>query len=312
MKILIAEDQPPTALFLRRTIARLGHEAAIATDGEDAWTKFINDNPDVIISDWMMPRLNGPGLCRRVRSQPSDRYTYFILLTARNERADRLQGLNAGADDFLTKPPDPDELELRLQIADRILAVHQELARRNDQLAELATTDALTGVKNRRRFQEDLNLLLAQARRLGQPLSLVMLDIDNFKQYNDDFGHPAGDEVLRRVGRTLMRAVRDLDVVARYGGEEFAVLLPATEPAAAIRVAERMRSAIKSGPWPHRTVTASLGVATAQPTDDDDSSTLIRRADEALYRSKRDGRDRCSLAPTDSPVPTLTEPDRNP
>lgn len=294
MKILIAEDQAPAALYLRRTLERMGHRPAFAPDGEAAWEILERDGADVLISDWMMPRLDGPGLCRRIRAVEHDRYTYVILLTARNNRDDRLEGLHAGADDFLTKPPDPDELNLRLQIAGRILAVHAELARRNAELAELATTDALTGVRNRRRFHEDLDLLLAQARRLREPLSLVMLDVDHFKSFNDSFGHPAGDEVLRRVGAMLRGSVRGHDLVARYGGEEFAVLLPATGTEEALRVAERLRSAFRSEPWPHRPVTASLGIDTAGPAEFPVADDLIRRADEALYRSKREGRDRVS------------------
>jgi two-component system chemotaxis response regulator CheY len=296
MKILIAEDQPPAALYLRRTLERMGHAPVIAPDGEAAWDILARDGADVLISDWMMPRLDGLGLCRRVRAVEHDRYTYVILLTARNNRDDRLEGLHAGADDFLTKPPDPDELDLRLQIAGRILAVHEELARNNARLAELATTDALTGVRNRRRFHEDLDLLLAQARRLREPLSLVMLDVDHFKSFNDTFGHPAGDDVLRRLGKVLLRSVRGHDLVARYGGEEFAVLLPATNPSEAVLVAERVRSAFRDEPWPHRPVTASLGVATAGPTEFGTVDDLIQRADEALYRSKRDGRDRVTAS----------------
>ncbi|QDV38429.1 diguanylate cyclase [Tautonia plasticadhaerens] len=294
MKILIAEDQAPAALYLRRTLERMGHRPAVAPDGEAAWEMLERDGADVLISDWMMPRLDGLGLCRRIRAVEHDRYTYVILLTARNNRDDRLEGLHAGADDFLTKPPDPDELNLRLQIAGRILAVHAELGRRNARLAELATTDALTGVRNRRRFHEDLDLLLSQARRLREPLSLVMLDVDNFKSFNDSFGHPAGDEVLRRVGAMLQSSVRGHDLVARYGGEEFAVLLPATGTEEAVLVSERLRSAFRSEAWPHRPVTASLGLDTAGPVEFQGADDLIRRADEALYRSKREGRDRVS------------------
>jgi two-component system chemotaxis response regulator CheY len=296
MKILIAEDQPPAALYLRRTLERMGHAPVIAPDGEAAWDVLARDGADVLISDWMMPRLDGLGLCHRVRAAERDRYTYIILLTSRNNRDDRLKGLHAGADDFLTKPPDPDELNLRLQIAGRILAVHEELARNNARLAELATTDALTGVRNRRRFHEDLDLLLAQARRLREPLSLVMLDVDHFKAFNDSFGHPAGDDILRRLGAMLLRSVRNHDLVARYGGEEFAVLLPATNPFEAALVSERLRSAFKDESWPHRPVTASLGIATAGPTEFGTVDDLIQQADEALYRSKRDGRDRVTAA----------------
>ena len=217
------------------------------------------------------------------------RYTYIILLTSRDRREDRLTGLRAGADDFLTKPPDPDELAVRLEIAERILKVHDQLARQNEQLVELATVDELTGTKNRRRFREDLELLFGQADRLASPLSLIMFDIDHFKQYNDSFGHPAGDEVLRWSGSILRTEVRAHDVVARYGGEEFVVLLPAAEAVEAIEVAERLRSAIACRPWPHCEMTASLGVATAGPATAD-AAALVDQADQALYYSKQSGR----------------------
>jgi len=290
MKILIAEDQPTAALFLSRTLEKLGHQVSVARDGEEAWGLLRQGDAPLLISDWMMPNLDGPDLCRRIRAVGAERYIYIILLTSRDRREDRLKGLRAGADDFLTKPPDPDELAVRLEIAERILAVHDQLARQNTRLAELATIDELTGTKNRRRFREDLELLFSQAIRLRSPLSLIMLDIDHFKQLNDTFGHPAGDEVLHRVGSILSTAVRSHDVVARYGGEEFAVLLPATEADEALEVAERLRQAISGRSWPHRQVTASLGVATTLP-DTPSSATLLSQADQALYHSKQNGRD---------------------
>jgi len=289
MKILIAEDQPTAALFLRRTIEKMGHQATIAPDGEAAWRMIREGDAPLLISDWMMPHLDGPDLCRRLRAATDDRYIYIILLTSLDRREDRLNGLRAGADDFLTKPPDPDELAVRLEIAERIIAMHDQLARQNARLAELATTDELTGVKNRRRFREDLDLLFAQADRLASSLSLIMLDIDHFKQFNDTFGHPAGDQVLREVGSTLKTILRGHDVVARYGGEEFVVLLPATEIDEAMEVAERLRSAIAEHPWPNRKVTASLGVATSD-ADTPDAATLVDHADRALYHSKQSGR----------------------
>ncbi len=203
----------------------------------------------LLISDWMMPNLDGLELCRRIRTDRIGRYIYIILLTSLDRREDRVKGLRTGADDFLTKPPDPDELTVRLEVAGRILAVHDQLERQNARLAELASTDELTGVKNRRRFREDLELLFAQARRQGTPLSLILLDIDHFKEYNDSFGHPAGDEVLKAFGATLRETVRGHDVVARYGGEEFVVLLPATAADEAVDVAERLRSAIAGRGW---------------------------------------------------------------
>jgi diguanylate cyclase (GGDEF)-like protein len=291
MKILIAEDQPPAALYLRRTLEKMGHETTVAPDGEQAWDMVRAGEASLLISDWMMPHLNGLDLCRRIRAAGGNRYTYIILLTSRDRRDDRLTGLRAGADDFLTKPPDPDELAVRLEIAERILKVHEQLARQNAQLSELATIDELTGTKNRRRFREDLELLFSQADRLVSPLSLIMLDLDHFKQYNDSFGHPAGDEVLHWTGTILRSAIRGHDVAARYGGEEFVVLLPSTDSAKALDVAERLRTAIECRPWPHRKVTASLGVATSSPATAD-AAALVQEADYALYKSKQAGRNR--------------------
>jgi two-component system chemotaxis response regulator CheY len=291
MKILIAEDQPVAAMYVRRLLEKMGHQAEVAPDGEAAWQMLRDGDTSLLISDWMMPRLDGPDLCKRLRSVPSNRYIYIILLTSLDRREDRVKGLRAGADDFLTKPPDAEELALRLEIAERILAVHDQLARQNARLAELASTDELTGVKNRRRFREDLELLFSQAARLGSPLSLILLDIDHFKQYNDAFGHPAGDRVLRQVGRMLQTTVRGHDVVARYGGEEFVILLPSTGVNRAVDVAERLRKAIAEHHWPFRPVTASFGVATSG-MDTPDAAALVEHADQALYLSKRTGRNR--------------------
>jgi len=294
MRILIAEDQPTTALFLRHTLEKMGHEAVVAPDGEEAWRIVQSGAAPLLISDWMMPRLDGPDLCRRIRAAGDEPYTYIILLTSRDRREDRLEALNAGADNFLTKPPDPQELAVGLVVAGRILNLYEQLARKNALLVDLATIDELTGAKNRRRFREDLELLFAQADRQGSPLSILMLDIDHFKQYNDTFGHPAGDEVLRRVGTILQTAVRAHDVVARYGGEEFVVLMPSTKENEALEVAERLRSAIAYQPWPLRKVTASLGVATTG-RDTPNAAALVDQADRALYHSKQAGRDQVTL-----------------
>ena len=294
MRILIAEDQPMAALFLRKTLERMGHQPVMATDGEAAWESFQSEPAPLLISDWMMPKMDGLELCRRIRARPapiSCPYTYVMLLTSKDRPEDRIDGLRAGADDFLTKPTEPGELSIRLEIASRILRVHEDLAARNAQLAELATIDELTGAKNRRRFREDLELHLALAIRQGTPLSLVMLDVDRFKLYNDEFGHPAGDEVLRTVARTLRENTREQDVVARFGGEEFVVLLPATGVNESLSMAERLRATIEKQAWPRRTVTASMGVSTTGPGLCDVNS-LIETADQTLYHSKRSGRNR--------------------
>jgi two-component system cell cycle response regulator len=305
MKILIAEDNPTSALFLRRTLSGRGHEVTVTADGVDAWEAMRAGPVPLLISDWVMPRMNGLELCKLVRGREGCDYTYVILLTSRDGRADRIEGLRAGADDFLTKPLDPDELAVRLEIAGRILAVHEALARQNAKLAELASVDELTGVKNRRRFREDLDMYFALWSRHKTPLSLIMLDVDNFKKFNDAFGHPAGDDVLRGLARQLREGSRDHDVVARYGGEEFVLLLPSTPAVDAISIAERLRVRIERMPSALRPITASLGVAT---TCDDlpACSALVEAADQALYRSKHAGRNRVThsrqLAGSDAPA----------
>lgn len=306
MKILIAEDQASSAVYLRRVLEKLGHDVRVARDGEQAWEFIQADHFPVVISDWMMPRMDGIDLCRRIRSRTGSGYVYVILLTARSEKEDRLAGLHSGADDFLVKPPDRAELAIRLEIAGRILAVQDELEQRNVLLAELADSDELTGAKNRRFFRRMLDLRFAEARVQGGPLSLVMLDIDHFKAYNDAFGHPAGDEVLRAAAGLLRDHVRGDDVVARIGGEEFVLILPglAADPARAL--CERLTQALADHLWPLRRVSASLGVATLRP-DTERPATLIDEADRALYHSKHTGRDRVTHFADLEPCPVLIE-----
>jgi diguanylate cyclase (GGDEF)-like protein len=289
MKILIAEDQPVEAHFLRRTLEKLRHDVIVASDGEAAWQILGGGGIDVLISDWMMPRLSGPELCRLIRAEGVDRYTYLILLTSCDRREDKLNGLRAGADDFLTKPTDTDELAVRLEVAERRLAVQSLLTRQNRRLVEMATTDELTGLKNRRRFNEDLSLHAGLTSRSRVPLSLLMIDVDHFKRFNDSFGHLAGDEVLRAVAMTLRASIRQHDIVARYGGEEFVVLLPATEEWPACEAAMRVRSAVEQQTVIMRTVTASIGVATMLGDPEEDGE-LVSQADQALYLAKRSGR----------------------
>lgn len=295
LKILIAEDQPTAALMLRRLLERLGHEVTAVPDGDAAWRSINRERFQVVILDWGMPGLDGPSLCRLVRAEVGWPYTYLILLTMRQSHEDRLAGLRAGADDFLVKPPHFDELAVRLEIARRILGIQDELERQNRLLADLANRDELTGVPNRRAFRATLAGDFDQHRRSGQPLSLVMLDVDHFKQYNDAFGHPAGDDVLRGVGGILSDGVGRPEGVSRFGGEEFAVLLPASGEDAALGVAEALRGAIESAPWPHRAITASLGVATTG-LEVDRPDQLVDAADAALYQSKRAGRNRVTHA----------------
>ena len=453
MKILIVEDDSVSALVLQLTLERLGYEVTVATDGLTAWELLEQEYTPLVITDWMMPDMDGLELCRRVRTLAGRPYTYLMLLTAKGQRADRLEGLSAGADDFLIKPLDADELTARLRTAERILDMqaqlqnlHQDLEQQNRQLAEtmeylrvanhrfgelfngmpipcftydaegriqewnrafqalyglstervlnqaiwqaiepaeaeaeireivgrvfsgealtgltrtyrrpdgtfievewttfpiltpegqvvssisavvevtqrnryerdlesqmglltsaqaeltsanarlkdMVAIDGLTGLNNHQALHERLEDEFSRAQQQEEPLSMVLLDLDKFKAYNDNFGHLEGDEVLRRLGALLLQNVRADDVVARYGGEEFAILLPRTRKAEAMLAAERLRCAIERADWPLRAITGSFGVASLVPTAED-YRQFIREADQALYTSKSYGRNR--------------------
>ena len=305
MRILIAEDDPVSTLVLRSTLERIGHEVLAVRDGVEAWEYVERDAAQVLISDWMMPRMDGLTLCRNIRKRLDSPYVYVILLTARQQRADRLEGLRAGADDFLGKPLDRSELIARLQVAERILKMQIELRQRTEELermhdalssqnallAEIAVSDPLTGLKNCRFFREQLDAWLALSARQGTPLSLAMIDVDHFKSYNDSFGHPAGDEVLCTVARILRGSLREPDLAARYGGEEFVVLMPGTDEVGGMAAGERLREEFSHQKWQKRPVSASIGVATWRP-EFKTGAQLIDAADKALYRSKALGRDR--------------------
>lgn len=293
LRALIAEDHEPTAHVLKRAMERMNHDVLVASNGEQAWSLLQHEHVPLVISDWMMPGLDGPSLCRRIRGRADKRYTYIVLVTSRVSDEDRLAGLDAGADDFLSKPVDFRELTARLKIARRILAMQQELERKNDELLELATTDPLTGLRNRRGFVEALETHVARAWRQGTPLSLILLDIDHFKEFNDDFGHPMGDGVIGAVAWLLRENARGSDVVARHGGEEFAVLLPMTALPEAVTVAERLRTAIQDANWALRPVTASFGVS-ALNASCPGAAELVEDADRQLYRSKHKGRNQVS------------------
>jgi len=306
MKVLIVEDDPMSALVLQKTLESMGHEPLVANDGLAAWDLIQKEDIRLVISDWMMPRMDGLELCRRIRGRGRRVYTYVIVVTAKRQRKDRVEALHAGADDLLSKPFDQGELMARTRVAQRILTMQEELQTRsleleamrdaletqNLRLAEMAVCDSLTGLKNRRHFHEVLDSSFAFALRQQRfPLSLVMLDVDQFKAYNDTFGHPAGDEILSNLAGMLLKNSREHDLVARYGGEEFVILLPGTDPLGARLVCERIRTVIERYNWRLRPITASFGIATLGPGTLN-GAQLVNEADQALYQSKRRGRNR--------------------
>jgi diguanylate cyclase len=288
MKILIAEDQPPAALFLRRILEKMGHEVVVAPDGEAAWRIVCRGETPILISDWMMPHLDGLELCRRIRAARGDHYTYIILLTSRDRREDRLEGLRAGADDFLTKPTCPEELTLRLEIAERILAVHDHLSRQNLQLAHQATHDGLTGLPNRAHLQSELERRL-DGPSIERPLALLLIDLDRFKEINDAFGHHCGDLLLQALAPRLRNIVADSGTAARIGGDEFAIILPGADGARAVRMAEAILAALRQPiviKGHALDVGASIGIALC-PSQADDPIAIFQCADIAMYAAKR-------------------------
>lgn len=308
MRILIAEDDAVSRTILRRAVEKIGHECLAAADGEEAWNLY-KETPDidVIISDWMMPGVDGLELCRRVRGDGRVGYTYFIFLTALGDREHLLQGLEAGADDYLSKPLDRDELGMRLTSALRVTDLHRRLAFQNNELEELnrmlfeqSRQDPLTSLGNRLRLREDLQVLQSRTKRYGHNYAVALCDVDFFKAYNDRYGHLAGDDVLRRVAATISSGLRIGDTAYRYGGEEFLVVLPEQDADAATAITDRLRLAVADLGIPHAdgtpdgVVTISAGVAVSTGAGDADG--LLKAADEALYAAKRDGRNRVARA----------------
>lgn len=311
MLVLVAEDDAVSLLILRRAVEKLGHECLTAKDGEKAWQIYKETpNLDVVISDWMMPDIDGLELCHRIRAEEREGYTYFIFLTALGDREHLLMGFEAGADDYLSKPLDREELQVRLISARRLTSLHHQLAEQRSELKKLnarfadqARTDALTGLGNRLLMQEDLASLDARKERYGQTYCAVLCDIDFFKPYNDTYGHPAGDEILRRVAGAIESHCRSGDVAYRYGGEEFLVILPEQTRKSGVAMAERLRQSIEGLKVPHETrkppqiVTISASVAAVSKGAEKSAQAILREADEALYKAKEAGRNRVMPQP---------------
>jgi diguanylate cyclase (GGDEF)-like protein len=304
VKILIADDGATSRRIAHMALRSLGHDCHAAIDGIHASEVFQSVQPDVVISDWTMPGLTGLQLCRNIRADPSGRYTYFIMVTSRGALDEILEGMNAGADDYLVKPFDPDDLRVRLIAAERVTLLHRELDRQrnelrvaNDELTAIARRDPLTGLGNRRALEEDLEVLDARVARYGHRYCMALVDVDFFKSYNDGLGHPAGDDVLRRVAVQLRRETRGGDTLYRYGGDEFLCIFPEQSVATGSLVVERMRSgleqlAIPHGDNPHGVLTISAGMAMLDSGHVRSVSAVLDEADAALYRAKELGRNR--------------------
>lgn len=313
LRILVVDDDEVLREQLQQVLLELGHACWCARDGLEALAMHREKPFDVVLSDWRMPAMDGLELCRRMRRQERAGYTYFIFMTGLVEESSVVEALQEGADEYITKPVDIEELRARLVPAARITSANRVLVRKNlmlqrgsERAFKAARIDPLTEIGNRLRLREDLDALSARASRYGHRYCVAICDVDWFKRYNDHYGHPAGDDVLRRVVQAMRQSVRRGDVVYRYGGEEFIVILAqqSLEQAAAAmdRVRENVeRLAIPHSPLAHAVtgsvVTISIGVSElVEPSEGGRTSQeWLQRADKALYRAKANGRNRVEL-----------------
>ncbi len=297
--MLLADDDPVARMVTSRLLRKAGYEVVAVADGGAALEALRASFFPVLLTDWEMPVLDGLGVVSEVRSGAWPGYIFTILLTGRDSRESVLAGLEAGADDYLTKPVDEAELLARMKTAWRIADLELRLRTAREEALKLSLTDSLTGAANRRYLTDTLPQEYTRARRFNRPLSVIMCDIDHFKRINDAYGHPGGDEVLRAFASVLRFAVRaGIDWVSRFGGEEFVVVLPETDLQGALRVAERLRVAVAALGIVHEDrairLTASFGVASIEAhwPAAAVAERLLSQADACLYLSKAGGRDR--------------------
>jgi diguanylate cyclase (GGDEF)-like protein len=299
-KILIAEDDPVSRRMLQAFLAKWGYQVVAAADGLEA-SRILerDDGPQLAVLDWMMPGLEGPQVCQRVRENPRSSYVYILLLTARTQKDDLLRGLESGADDYLTKPFDAQELRARLHVGQRILALQHSLITTQEELLYRATHDALTGIANRGVVLDAMSREHSRQLREGTSFGVILMDLDHFKYVNDTYGHLAGDAVLKEAARRMAACIRPYDTLGRYGGEEFLVIAPSSDDRGTLGLAERIRKAIESSPATTDSgevaMTVSCGVAVSQRESPSDPTALLHLADEALYRAKQHGRNRSEL-----------------
>jgi two-component system, cell cycle response regulator len=327
--LLLIDDSEAQSNQIREALERLGYQVTRASSGVEGLQLARTTSPDLVLLDVVMADIDGFAVCRWLKMNAETRDIPVIMLTVRTALADRVEGLNIGADDYLAKPFEDQELEARIFAALRVKAAHSELRDRNQQLESmlhsveaLASTDALTGLFNRRRFADVLKREFAVTKRYKNTLSCLVLDLDHFKQINDRYGHDAGDQVLKEVARRITGSLREVDLAARYGGEEFVVLLPHTSKTDARIVAERLLKNVRKQEFNFGgqvvTVTTSIGLAGNSDVDTNNPDDLVKAADIALYEAKRAGRNqvvtysagegKASLASLPAPAPAMPFP----
>ncbi len=302
-RILVVDDHPDNIEIIEARLSSRGYQIDSARNGEEALSRVQSNPPHLILLDVMMPLMDGFEVSRRIKQDPTLPFIPIILVTARGETEDKVEGLDAGADDYLTKPINFPELEARVRsmlrikkLQDELDRKNRELERANEQLRQLSVTDGLTGLYNHRHVHQLLHDEHERSKRTGEPIAVVMLDLDRFKQLNDTHGHPTGDIVLAQTARILEETAREVDMIGRYGGEEFIAILPGADETAAALFAERVRSTVERHEYrdgdKRIRMTVSAGVASAKGGKLTRPDDLIRQADRALYRAKDLGRNR--------------------
>jgi diguanylate cyclase (GGDEF)-like protein len=299
-KVLVADDSRIYRKLVEDTLSEKQYALLFAKSGREAIDLFSEHQPSLVITDWMMPDLSGIELCEHIRNHSKQTYTYLIILTGITEKDKLVKGLAAGADDYLTKPFHSDELLARVGVGHRIVELHRQLEAKNLLLEELALTDSLTGLPNRRAIEHWAIRQLSGAARYGFSFLVVMADLDHFKAVNDTYGHDAGDSVLKKFSEILRANSRRSDICGRIGGEEFLFILTHTTQENARVVIERIRAELEATRFDFDgsslTVTASFGLAGFEGTRAPDFNRLVGQADAALYAAKRTGRNRIEIA----------------
>lgn len=311
MKILVAEDDVLSRMMLEKTLQRAGYEVTSVSDGVRASQELATEDPPrLALLDWMMPQKDGIEVCREVRGRKGKAYTYLILLSSKESKRDIVQGLESGADDYLTKPYDAEELKARLRAGERILKLEDHLVEARESMRFQATHDRLTSLWNRGVIMELLSREIRRSRRENSCTAVMMCDIDHFKLVNDRHGHSTGDDALQEVARRLQNSVRSYDMVGRYGGEEFLVILNKCDASSALPRAENLRDAISTKPLHTRSeslpLTISVGLALSTEFANRDADEMIQEADMALYAAKAAGRN-CVRVAHPPPAPGATD-----
>lgn len=298
MKILIADDSEMTRMILQGRLTQWGYEIISARDGYEAWNILKKKgSPRIILLDWMMPNMNGIDLCRKIRQHIKEPYIYIILLTAKKGKQDFIEAMDAGADDFISKPFDPHILKVRLRAGKRIINLQNELITAREKLRIQATHDSLTQLCNRAELMNMMARELSRSRRDNSSIGILMIDIDFFKSINDTHGHLVGDEILIKLADQMRQCTRRYDTIGRYGGEEFIIVLPQCGESEVHCVAERLRQTVCNDDYETQEgpvhVSISLGATWVTPSEQKcDEVNLIKVADQALYAAKHQGRNR--------------------